>query len=144
MKPKLDEIDWQILQHLRANARKTFVDIGKTLTISDATVYNRVKRLVRLGVIRRFTIEVDEAAAGHRTRGFILVNVEPGSVTEASKQICGIKGVSEVYEVHGSEDFIVMVEADNLRKLRPVILRLRKVPGVINTEFTPIFKTWKD
>lgn len=98
---------------------------------------------MEMGVITKFTIEVDEAAVGRRTRGFILVNVAPGSVREASKRICEIKGVREVYEVHGSEDLIVKVEAENLRRLRPVILRLREVPNVVDTEFIPVFKTWK-
>ena len=143
MSLKLDEIDRQIIRHLKENARTTFVDIGKALDISDATVYNRVKRLMEMGVITKFTIEVNEAAVGRRTRGFILVNVAPGSVREVSKRICEIKGVREVYEVHGSEDLIVKVEAENLRRLRPVILRLREVPNVVDTEFIPIFKTWK-
>lgn len=98
---------------------------------------------MEMGVITKFTIEVDEAAVGRRMRGFILVNVAPGSVREVSKRICEIKGVREVYEVHGSEDLIVKVEAENLRRLRPVILRLREVPNVVDTEFIPVFKTWK-
>jgi len=58
---KLDEADREIIRYLRENARMTFVDIGKALDISDATVYNRVKRLTEMGVIKKFTIEVDDA-----------------------------------------------------------------------------------
>ena len=140
----MDEIDRGIMKRLKKNARTTFVDIGKAMDISDATVYNRVKRLMEIGVITRFTIEVDRAALGRRTRGFILISVAPGSVKDVSTQICEIKKVQEVYEVHGSEDLIVKVEAENLRKLRPVILKIRKVLGVADTEFIPVFKTWKD
>lgn len=140
----MDEIDQQIIGHLSENSRTTFVDIGKALNISDATVYNRVKRLLDDGVITRFTIEVNKAALGRRTRGFVLVSVAPGSVKEVSKQICEIENVHEVYEVHGSEDLIVKVEAENLRRLRPVILRIRQVSDVADTEFIPVFKTWKN
>jgi len=139
----LDEVDREIIQHLRENARTTFVDIGKALEISDATVYNRVKRLTEMGVIKKFTIEVDDAAIGKRTHGFILVNVKPGAVKEVSKQLCEIKSVSEVHEVHGSEDLIVKVEAEDLLRLRSVILEVRRIPDVVDTEFIPIFKTWK-
>jgi len=140
---KLDEVDQGIIEHLRENARMTFVDIGKALGVSDATVYNRVKRLTEMGVIKRFTIEVDEAATGPFTHGFILVNVKPGSVKEVSRQLVEIKRVSEIYEVHGSEDLIVKVGAKNLGRLRSVILKVRKIPDVIQTEFIPVFKTWK-
>jgi len=140
---RLDEVDQKIIEHLRENARTTFVDIGKALDVSDATVYNRVKRLMEMGVIKRFTIEVDEAAIGKGTSGFILVNVKPGTVKDVSKQLVEIERISEVYEIHGSEDLIVKARAKNLGRLRSVILNVREIPDVVQTEFIPIFKTWK-
>jgi len=140
---KLDEVDRGILDHLRENARMTFVDIGKALGVSDATVYNRVKRLTEMGVIKKFTIEVDEVAMGRGTSGFILVSVKPGTVKEVSKQLVKIERINEIHEVHGSEDLIVKVGAKSLRKLRSVILKVREIPDVVRTEFIPIFKTWK-
>lgn len=140
---KLDEVDRGIIEHLRMNARTTFVDIGKALDVSDATVYNRVKRLMEMGVIKRFTIEVDETAIGKGVSGFVLVNVKPGSVKEVSKQLCDIERVSEIHEVHGSEDLVVKVRAKNLGKVRSVILKVRGIPDVVETEFIPVFKTWK-
>ena len=140
---KLDEVDWGIIERLREDARMTFVDIGKALDVSDATVYNRVKRLMEVGVIKKFTIEVDETAVGKRVSGFIMVNVKPGAVKEVSRQLCEIERVSEVHEIHGSEDLIAKVKAKNLGRLRLVILKVRKIPDVVETEFIPVFKTWK-
>jgi len=74
----------------------------------------------------------------------MLVNVRPGAVKEVSKQLTEIETVSEVHEVHGPEDLIVKVRAKNLIRLRPVILKVRAIPDVVQTEFIPIFKTWKD
>lgn len=139
----MDEVDRKIVERLRDNARMTFVDIGKALGVSDATVYNRVKRLMEMGVIKKFTIEVDETAVGKRVSGFIMVNVKPGSVKDVSKQLAEIERVSEVHEVHGSEDLIVKVGAKNLGRLRSVILKVRGIPDVVETEFIPVFKTWK-
>jgi Lrp/AsnC family leucine-responsive transcriptional regulator len=141
---KLDEVDRGIIEHLRKNSRTTFVDIGKDLGVSDATVYNRVRRLLEAGVVKRFTVEVDEAALGKKVSGFVLVNVKPGAVKDVSKQLAEIEKVSEVHEVHGPEDLIVKVKAKNLTKLRSVILKVRGIPNVAQTEFLPIFKTWKD
>ncbi len=140
---KLDEIDRGIIDNLRENARMTFVDIGKALNISDATVYNRVKRLTEVGVVKKFTIEVDETALGRGASGFIFINVTPGKVKEVSNKLVEIRRISEVHEIHGSEDLIVKVGAKNLRKLRSVILKIRNIPNVAQTEFIPIFKTWK-
>lgn len=143
MRLKLDEVDREIIEHLRENARTTFVDIGKALGVSDATVYNRVKRLMEMGVIKRFTIEVDETAMGPFAHGFILVNVKPGAVKDVSKELVEIERVCEVFEVHGSEELIVKVKGKNLSRLRSVILKVRRIPNVVDTEFIPVFKTWK-
>jgi Lrp/AsnC family leucine-responsive transcriptional regulator len=143
LKMKLDEVDWRIIEHLRENARMTFVDIGKALEVSDATVYNRVKRLTEIGVIKKFTIEIDENAVGKRVSGFIKVSVKPGTIKEVSRQLCEIESVNEVHEIHGSEDLIVRIRAKNLGKLRSVILDVRGITGVVQTEFIPVFKTWK-
>lgn len=143
MSLKLDKVDRGIIERLKEDARMTFVDISKTLGVSDATIYNRVNRLTEMGVIKKFTIEVDEAALGRGTSGFILVSVKPGTVKEVSKQLVEIERINEIHEVHGSEDLIVKVEGKNLRKLRSVILKVRKIPDVVQTEFIPIFKTWK-
>jgi DNA-binding Lrp family transcriptional regulator len=141
---KFDEVDRGIIERLKEDARMTFVDIGNALGVYDATVYNRVKRLTEVGVIKKFTIEVDEAAVGKKVSGFILLNVKPGAVKEVSKQLCEVEKVGEVHEIHGSEDLIVKVRAKNLRRLRPVILKIREIPDVVQTEFIPVFKTWKD
>jgi len=141
---KLDEVDKGIIDHLRENSRTTFVDIGKDLGVSDATVYNRVKRLTEAGVIKRFTVDVEEAAFGKKVSGFMLVNVKPGAVRDVSKQLAEIERVSEVHEVHGPEDLIVKVGAKNLGRLRSVILKVRGIPDVVETEFIPVFKTWKN
>ena len=143
MSGKLDEVDRGVIEHLRENARTTFADIGRALDISDATVYNRVKRLIEMGVIKRFTIEVDEEAVGRMAPGFILVNVKPGALKEVSNQLTEIETVSQVYEVHGPEDLIVKVRAEDLGRLRSVILKVRGIPDVVETEFMPVFKTWK-
>jgi len=99
---------------------------------------------MEMGVIKRFTIEVDEEAVGRMVSGFILVNVKPGAVKEVSKELTEIETVSEVHEVHGPEDLIVKVRGKNLSELRPVILRVRAISDVVETAFIPVFKTWKD
>lgn len=141
---ELDELDKGIIKNLSENARMTFVEIGKALGVSDATVYNRVKRLLKMKVIKRFTIEVDDTAMGNVVSGFMLVNVKPGAVDKVSNQLSSIDKVSEIHEVHGSEDLVVKVKAKNLGRLRSVILNVREIPDVVATEFKPIFKTWKD
>jgi len=140
----LDDVDRGILKFLRENARTSYVEIGKALGVSDATVYNRANRLLEMGVIKRFTIEVDDSLLGMRAKGFVLLNVKPGSTDEVSRRLFEIDGVREVHEVHGTPDLILKVQAEDLGSMRSIILNIREVPGVTQTEFIPVFKTWKE
>jgi Lrp/AsnC family transcriptional regulator for asnA, asnC and gidA len=132
------------MEYLGDNARMTYVDIGKAVGVSDAPVYNRVKRLREIGVLKRFTIEVDESALGRKVLGFILVNVKSGAVGEVSKHVSEIERVKEVHEIHGREDLILKVMGKNLTRLRSAIFKIRRIPDVAQTEFIPVFRTWKD
>ena len=46
------------------------------MAISEATVHVRVKRMMDEGIIKKYTVEVDEAAFGRRISGFVLMNVK--------------------------------------------------------------------
>lgn len=56
----LDEGDMQIIEALKKEGRISYRVLGDRLHIGHTTVFGRVKRLVRDGVIKRFTVEIDE------------------------------------------------------------------------------------
>ena len=53
----LDEKDYKIVELLRRDARTTNSAIAKQVDLTEGAVRNRIGRLVRSDVIRRFTIE---------------------------------------------------------------------------------------
>lgn len=145
MSEKLDETDRGILEILRRDARTPFTEVGRELGISDATVHVRVKRMAGEGIIRGYTIDVDETTAfGRRVSGFLLMNVKPGTVEEVAKQLIENEEVSAVYETHGPNDLILKIEAGDLDEMRDLILKIREIPNVVASELTPVFKIWKN
>jgi DNA-binding Lrp family transcriptional regulator len=57
----LDETDLEILQLLMANARRPYSDIADVVGLSAPAVSDRVARLQDMGVINRFTLDVDRS-----------------------------------------------------------------------------------
>ena len=141
---KLDEIDYKILEILRRDARTPFTDVGRDLGISDATVHVRVKRMMDEGIIKRYTIEVDEKALGRNVCGFLLINVKPGSLEEVAKQLVENEKVNAIYEIHGPNDLIAKIWAGDLDEMRDLILKIREIPNVTTSELITIFKVWKE
>lgn len=141
---ELDEIDYKILEILRRDARTPFTEVGRDLGISDATVHVRVNKMMDAGIIKRYTIVVDEEALGRKVRGFALINVNPGSLEEAANQLVENERVSAVYEIHGPNDLIVKVEAGDLDEMRDLVLKVREIPNVATSELITVFKVWKE
>ena len=52
----VDETDRAILSALRENSRQPYVDLAKTVGVSERTIRTRVRRLEEDGVIRSYTI----------------------------------------------------------------------------------------
>jgi Lrp/AsnC family transcriptional regulator for asnA, asnC and gidA len=141
---ELDETDYKILETLRRDARTPFTEVGRDLGISDATVHVRVNKMMDEGIIKRYTIVVDDEALGRKVRGFMLINVNPGSLEEVANQLVENEGVSAVYEIHGPNDLIVKVEAGSLDEMRDLVLKVREIPKVATSELITVFKVWKE
>jgi len=141
---ELDETDYKILEILRRDARTPFTEVGRDLGISDATVHVRVNKMMDAGIIKRYTIVVDEEAFGTKVHGFVLINVKPGFLEDVANQLVDNEGVSAVYEIHGPNDLIVKVEAGDLDEMRNLVLKVREIPNVATSELITVFKVWKE
>ena len=140
---ELDQLDYKILEILREDARRPFTEVGRELGVSDATVHVRVKRMLDEGVVRRYTVEVDEAVLGRKVSGFVLLNVKPGSLEEVAEQLVENERVSAIYETHGPNDLIVKVQAGELDEMRDLMLKVREVPKVVSSKLITVLKVWK-
>lgn len=57
----LDETDLEILELLMSDARRPWRDIAEIVDLSAPAVSDRVARLQEMGILRRFTLDVDRS-----------------------------------------------------------------------------------
>ena len=141
---QLDEIDFKILETLKRDARTPFTEVGRDLGISDATVHVRVNKMMDEGIIKGYTIVVDEEALGRKVHGFALINVNPGFLKDVANQLVENEKVGAVYEIHGPNDLIVKVEAGGIDEMRDLMLKIREIPNVATNELITVYKVWKE
>ncbi|MEM0268569.1 MAG: Lrp/AsnC family transcriptional regulator [Candidatus Korarchaeum sp.] len=135
----MDELDRRILSILIKNARTPFTDIANQLGVSEATVRKRVDRLVKVGVIRRFTVELGDTAM----RAVVLIKVKPGhSIPDVAKEISGIEDVVKAYEVTGDYDIIAEISSSDTFSLNKTIERIRSNEGVGGTLSMVVLAIW--
>jgi len=141
---KLDEIDKKIIEALKKDARTPFTEIGKSLGLSDASIHFRVDKLRKAGIIKRYTIDIDEKAYEKKISGYMLIKVKRGKIEEVSRKLASLENVSMVQEVHGSNDLIIKIETSDLEKLRNLVVEIEKNPSIVESGYLTVVKTWKN
>ncbi|OYT59024.1 MAG: AsnC family transcriptional regulator [Desulfurococcales archaeon ex4484_217_1] len=127
----IDDIDREIIEVLKRNSRTPYTTIAKKLGLSEAAVRKRVSKLLKQGVIKRFTIEY---ALQNEIKAVVLVKTSPQvPVFKISKEIANLQGVDHVYEITGEHDVLAVIRADNVLALDSIINSIRNIDGVSDT-----------
>jgi Lrp/AsnC family leucine-responsive transcriptional regulator len=113
---QLDNLDVKILTHLQSNSRESFQEIAKRCLTSVPTVKSRVDRMLELGVISKFTIDIDNSKLGI-TEAILLVNAKPGAVSRITEELRGLEEVKELYVTSDSDTAIVSRVAGDMQRI---------------------------
>jgi Lrp/AsnC family leucine-responsive transcriptional regulator len=69
----LDHTDMQILQLLKQNCKTPFRDIGEIVHLTGQAVSNRIARLEELGVIKGYSVVLDDKLLGKTLTAYATV-----------------------------------------------------------------------
>lgn len=67
-------------------------------------------------------------------KGFIMINIEPGTESSVYQSLTRVKGVREVVPVYGENDFIAIVDVSGISELNMAVLAVREIAGVTHTQ----------
>ena len=134
----LDEKDLRVLDELKENAKRTTSQISKRVNLPITTVHNRIKKLEKLGIIKRYTVELDYKKLDKPMTAYVMVQVIymlPSGIKvmqeDVAKHIKGLPGVELVELLTGTTDIMVKVRVKDVDELNDFIIRkLRKIEGV--------------
>ena len=146
----LDRIDFAILTILQKDARVANNRLAEAVGIAPSTCLERVRRLLRLGVLRGHHAEIDPAAFGVGLEAMIAVRLRRHSrdlVEDFRAYVVELAEVRSVFHVTGGDDFLVHVavrDSDHLRDLALDSFTTRDEVDHIQTrlifQYTP---TWR-
>lgn len=84
---QLDETDLEILRLLIEDARRPYSDVAERVDLSPPTVSDRIDRLVELGVIERFTADVNRSALSGGISVLVEIQARPKHVDEVRRAL---------------------------------------------------------
>ena len=133
----IDHLDDRIIDILKKDSRKPFVEIANELKVSEGTIRSRVKKLFEDGIIQSFTIKTSSKNVKAIIEVKIDVNV---NTSEVAANISKFEGVAEAYEVTGEEDIVAIIDVTSSPQLNEIIERIRRFDNVQSTRTRLILK----
>jgi len=143
----LDELDIQILRLLSENAKLTYTEMGRHLNVAHSTVYERIKKLEKHGVIEKYTIIVNKNKIGRRFLTAIMtIYTDPKETENVAKKLAEYENILEVSNSLSEELLIIAkVVAEDQEKLHSFIANsVAPLPGVLRVRTSIITKKYKE
>jgi Lrp/AsnC family transcriptional regulator, leucine-responsive regulatory protein len=142
----IDAKDRAILRILQEDSRTAQAEIGRRVGLSAAAVNERMRRLEREGVIRRFSVLLDEQKLGVEITVFLEVFIEsPAHEREFVALVSKLPEVQECHFVTGEFSCLVKARVTDRRALRELVLdRINSLAGVRQTRTYIVLDTTRD
>lgn len=152
MQPKLDERDLKILALLQENCRMTAKEIARKIGSPVTTVFAKVKRMEKMGIIKDYKAVLDAKKLHIGATAFILASFsyrvkgeELLSQREIVRQIAKFPEVQEVHIITGDWDILIKVREKDVDAIGEFVIdRLRAVKGIEKTLTCMVFETEKE
>lgn len=110
----LDETDREILRALIEDGRRPYSDIAELVGLSRPAVSDRVERLHELGVIRRFTVDIDRNLLREGTATLVTVRAHPGAGDRVRDALAGADAVEHLF-LTADETVVCTLVAEDVR-----------------------------
>lgn len=135
---RINKVDLEILQMLKENSRIPYVEIAKKIKLSEGAIRRRVEKLVKGGIIEKFTIVTSKAGY---VSAFVLVKTDPVVPTsDIVTEIGKLTAVRDISEVAGPYEIVFIVEEPSIESLNETIENIRAIKGVIDTSSLMVLK----
>ena len=143
---RIDDLDLKILSELSKDASISVPRLSKKININSSVVYSRIKRLVKRGLINKFTIVINDEALGFNVKALTGITMDSKLRDNVLGELFKIPSVREVAEVTGRFDVLVTMTARSLDEMHQIISeKVGRIEGVQKTEtFIEMRKTSRE
>lgn len=147
----MDNIDIKIINILKENARKKISEIANELSLPITTVHNRIKKIEREGLIKKYVAIPDYSKLGKSITAFVLVNIKSAIGGEKimrsrlTDKLKSIECIESIYLVTGDVDIIAKVRVGSINELNDLLLnKIRKIDIVEKTKTMIVLTGYED
>ena len=125
--------DHDLLKLLQENSRRTVSDIAKKMSLSRATVQQRMERLERTGVIQGYTIKINPVIERQNVSAYVMISVVPKKNSTIVNQLFKISQMEMLCTISGQYDMIAKITEATTEALDQTLDKIANLNGVEKT-----------
>ena len=121
---KIDKIDLQILKLLYQDSRLSNKALAKKLDIAPSTSLERVKRLHKESILKKYNADVDFKSLGINLQAMAAVSLDshtPEIINSFRDDTLKLREVISLFHMGGENDFMVHIAVSDVAHLRELI-----------------------
>jgi Lrp/AsnC family transcriptional regulator, leucine-responsive regulatory protein len=142
---QFDDIDRKLLRSLQENDRLPLAELGKSIGVATSTLNDRLKRLLRQGIISGFHARLSHEALGLNLLAFVYVGwTDPKTEPAFLDKISEMPSVLECHHVTGAWNHLMKVRVATTRDLEAFLATMKAIEGVQRTETVIVLSTSKE
>jgi DNA-binding Lrp family transcriptional regulator len=114
----LDPIDKQILNLLQQNSKMNIKEIALKIGLTSSPTYDRIKRLEKSGIIKRYVAEINSEKIGLNLVVFCQVKLQVHSkklITQFEHAISLMPEIIGCYHVAGNFDYLLKIVTSDIK-----------------------------
>ncbi len=117
----LDTIDKKLLKLLQEDSKRTTKELSLKLDLSVTAVYERIKKLEREGIVKKYVALLDKNSI---QKGFVvfchlkLMQHTKEFISQFEKEVVQLNEVLECFHVSGDYDYILKICVENMEEYR--------------------------
>ena len=122
---QFDRIDLAILRTLQDNSKLTTKELATAVHLTPTPVFERLKRLERQGVIKKYVAVLD---AQKLNRAFVvfcsvkLSRMNHDIALDFTRRIREIPEVTECYNISGDFDYLLKINVQDMAQYQQILL----------------------
>jgi len=130
----MDDLDRELVIELQKDGRRSFVELGETLHISEATARSRVRRLLQSGIVKVKAVP-DLQMLGYQFVSIVGVQVRLAELRRIVEHLAHHANVCYLANVTGRYDLIAIIVTRSSSEFADFIENtVSVIPGVDRTE----------
>jgi DNA-binding Lrp family transcriptional regulator len=146
MKSKVDTVDLLILRELRDDCKRPMRELAQKLRMHPNTLLQRIKRLEKSKIIRRYHADIDYKSLGYDMHAVVMIRIKKSGLedTKLLENVAALPEVNSLYAVTGGADCIATIKAKNRDDLVRILRVIQTEKSVLRTTSYLVLITYKE